>query len=99
MYLLITCLAELSNHYTNKPVKKGDNMKVRIKETERIVNISELEKDIRSAQLQIIDIKKAVENNASASEIAEMLNGVQKQLSECENFEFVIEQRKVIVRR
>ena len=74
-------------------------MKVRIKETERIVNISELEKDIQNARLQVIDIKKAVKNNAPASKITEMLNGVQTQLSECENFEFVIEQRKVIVRR
>lgn len=74
-------------------------MKVRIKEAERIVNISELEKEIQNARIQVINIKKAVQNKASDSVIIEMLNGVQKQLSECENFEFVIEQRKVIVRR
>ena len=73
-------------------------MKVRIKETERIVNISELEKDIQNARVQVINIKKAVQNKASDSVIIEMLNSVQKQLSECENFEFVLEQRKVIVK-
>ena len=73
-------------------------MKVRIKETERIVNISELEKEIQNARIQVINIKKAVQNKASDSVIIEMLNGVQKQLSECENFEFVIERRKVIVK-
>lgn len=73
-------------------------MKVRIKETERIVNISELEKMIQHARLQVIDIKKAVENNASASEIAEMLDAVQKQLLNCENFEFVLERRIVTVK-
>ena len=65
-----------------------------VKETERIVNISDLEKMIQKARLDVIALKKYTEKKGQ-TEIAELLNEIADTLLKCENFEFLLERRKI----
>lgn len=62
-------------------------------ETERIVNIGELERGIQSARLQLIAIKETVTDNDS---LKDALSAVINDLFDCEHFDFLLEHRKVI---
>lgn len=64
------------------------------KETERIVNISKLEKMLQSARLDLIVIQKKAESEGN-TELTAALQKVQEKLLKCENFEFLLERRKV----
>lgn len=65
-----------------------------VKETERIVNISDLERMIQKARLDVIALKKYTEKKGQ-TEIAERLNEIADTLWKCENFEFLLERRKI----
>lgn len=62
-------------------------------ETERIVNIGELERGIQRARLKLIAIKETVTDNDS---LKDSLNAVINDLFDCEHFDFLLEHRKVI---
>ena len=70
--------------------------KVRTVETERIVNIAELEQIVRDARVDIISLKKALKNgNKEASKhLTEQLD---LKLHRMEAFEFVLERRTMIL--
>lgn len=67
-----------------------------IKETERIVNISELEKMIQKARLDVIALKNHTEKKGD-KETTEFLSEIADALWKCENFEFILERRKIKV--
>lgn len=62
-------------------------------ETERIVNIGELERKIQNSRLHLIAIKETVTDDDS---LKNALNSVIQELYECQKFDFVLEHRKVI---
>ena len=72
---------------------KGEEL-VNIKETERIVNISELQKMIQKARLDVIALKKHTEKKGD-KETTEFLSEIAYVLWKCENFEFILERRKI----
>lgn len=62
--------------------------------SERIINIRELEKKIQSARVGVLAVKKKAEAENDQS-LVQAMDRIQQQLFECENFEFVLERRKV----
>lgn len=61
--------------------------------SERIINISELEKKIQSVRGGVLAVKKKAEAENNQS-LVQAMDRIQQQLFECENFEFVLERRK-----
>lgn len=64
------------------------------KETERIVNISELEEMIQSARLKVISVCKIAEADGN-DVLVSLLQEIQNDLTECESFNFVLERRTI----
>lgn len=77
-------------------IKAGEN--VIKKEIYQITNISDLEKKIQTSRLDVLSVLNQIkEKQLTDTEIiVELLDKIQSELFECENFEFLLEKRTLI---
>ena len=82
---------------SGKGQKRKRWKKVKMVETERIVNIAELEQIVRDARVDMISLKHALknENKEASKHLTEQLD---LKLHRMEAFEFVLERRTIIPR-